>query len=218
MTGASSNGIDVQIDLRGFWFGVRDQGGRSACLACATSDAHAHSHGLHHPLSAEFLFYHAGQFMPGRDVSDGLTFSAVGTALRAEGQPHENEWPYKPLHPLPWIPPPVTQLWYGSMSSAAGAEQRILDALQSRQPVVLGVRLTIGLIDGLAPYIIPSDGPAFGSHAVLAVGWARHVSAGSLLLIRNSWGQSWADQGHAWLPTAYLKDKLIGYGIVSPKL
>ena len=80
MTGGAAD-LKIRVDLREAWAAIRDQGARSACLACAASDAHAHAHERRRPLSAEFLFYHAGQLMPRRDVTAGLTFGSVDAAL-----------------------------------------------------------------------------------------------------------------------------------------
>lgn len=209
--------LTVQIDLRSAWNAVRDQGSRSSCLACATSDAHAQSHSLDRQLSVEFLFFHAGQLMPGKNVAAGLTFAVVDAALQAEGQPDDAEWPYAMTQPDPWIPPTVSQRWYGSLQSDAGDIRAITRSLESGQPVVLGLRLTAEFLAlNTPPYIIPAAGRGFGGHAVLAVGLAHHVNHGSLLLVRNSWGAKWAEGGYGWVCADYLVDKLIGYRVVSP--
>lgn len=213
---AGQGGLAIRVDLRKAWETVRDQGGRSACLACAASDAHAHAHERRRPLSAEFLFYHAAQMMPGRVVTAGLTFAAVDAALKAHGQPDEDEWPYSATPPSPWNPPTVTTRWYGSLHTAAADIATIVSRIESRQPVVLGLRLSTGFYSvTTAPFVIPALGPGFGGHAVLGVGMADYAPAGELILIRNSWGSTWGDQGYAWLPTAYLHDKLIGYRTIA---
>lgn len=217
MKGSGSDHLDVRVDLRGALAVVRDQGARPACLACAASDAHTHCHKRTRPLSAEFLFYHAGQVMPGRDVARGLTFAAVDTALRAEGQPDEEEWPYADAHPNPWAPPSVTQRWYGCLTSEGAAVHEIIKTVEAHRPVVLGVRLTLDFVNlHAAPHIIHATGRGFGGHAVLAIGLADHRDVGPLILIRNSWGPGWGDQGYAWLSGDYLTENLIGYRLVRP--
>ena len=185
-------------------------------MACAASDAHAHAHKRRRALSAEFLFYHAGQLMPGKSGTAGLTFTAVDSALKAQGQPDEEEWPYSLSPPNPWNPPAVTMRWYGSLSTAAAGVAAIVKTIESGHPVILGVKLSAGFYSvPAAPFLIPAAGPGFGGHAVLGVGIADYAPAGELILIRNSWGSAWGDEGHAWLPTAYLHDKLIGYRTVA---
>jgi hypothetical protein len=214
---SATGGLDVQVDLRSAWTAVRDQGLRSSCLACTASDAHAFSHGRDRPLSVEFLFFHAGQKMPGKNVASGLTFAAVDGALQAEGQPDDAEWPYAMTQPDPWEPPAVSRRWYGRLASAAGTIEAIVQCLKAQQPVVLGVRLTAEFIAlNTLPYVIPASGHGFGGHAVLAVGLAQHPEHGSLLLVRNSWGPNWGDGGYGWLCADYLIDNLIGDRVVSP--
>lgn len=214
---SSAGSLKINIDLRKAWCTVRDQCGRQACLACATSDAHAYSQKRDQPLSAEFLFFHAGQLMPGKDVSKGLTFTAVDQALQTEGQPDEADWPFEPAPPTAWMPPTVSQRWFGLLKRQVAAVTQITKALESNTPVILGLRLTTDFL-GLttAPFVIPSSGKGFGGHAVLAVGLADHSVHGPLILLRNSWGAKWGQHGYGWLSTGYLHDKLIGQRIVDP--
>ena len=207
--------INIRVDLREAWAAIRDQGARSACLACAASDAHEHAHERRQPLSAEFLFYHAGQLMPRQDVTAGLTFDCVDIALKMHGQPDEKEWPYSTVPPNPWTPPAVTQRWYGSLNTATSTVPTIVKTIESHQPVILGIKLTAEFLARIAaPFVIPATGFGFAGHAVLGVGIADYTPMGELILIRNSWGPTWGDRGHAWLPTDYLHDKLIGYRTV----
>lgn len=209
---SSVGGITASIDLRGLWAGVRDQGHRPTCLACAASDGHSAAHALDHHLSAEYLFYHGTQQMPLKDPGDGLTFEVAHSALIANGQPSELEWPYQLSMPDPWLPPPVKKLWFGELSGFTTVAS-IFDVLAQGAPVVLGVRIVAGFLNvQTPPHVIDPSGPGAGGHAVLAVGIGRRSSAANddLLLIRNSWGPLWGEGGYAWLPVEYLSDKLIG--------
>jgi hypothetical protein len=205
-------GIEAEADLRAHWKGVRDQGARPTCLACAASDAHAHAHTLAHPLSVEYVFFKAAQQMPEKVAPLGLTLEVTDIALRTDGQPNESDWPYQVAHPDPWRPPTVGQLWYGSCAQLTAA-QAVLDALQAGSPVLMALRLVPGFRRvQSSPYIIDPSGVPAGGHAVLTVGAGRRTVGGplDLLLIRNSWGFRWGFGGHAWLPIEYLADKLIG--------
>lgn len=156
--------------------------------------------------------------MPNGDVGAGLTFASVDEALREDGQPTETEWPYLAATPVPWTPPAVTERWYGALADPGAAVADVEAALRARIPVVLGIRLTAEfLAPSGEPYILPAQGAGFGGHAVLAVGLGREQASGTLILIRNSWGDGWCSEGHAWLPRTYLGNKLIGYRTVTPR-
>src|SRR4051812_13826074 len=86
-------GIEVLRDLRGQFGPVRDQGARPTCLAFAASDAHAALRAPWRALSCEFAFYHAQQRAE-RPFVVGAVLPSMLTALRENGQPVEDDWPY----------------------------------------------------------------------------------------------------------------------------
>jgi hypothetical protein len=212
-------GIAVEADIRHAWVGVRDQGPRPTCLACAASDAHSHAHGLTHQLSAEYLFYTGLKRAQHLNAASGLTLGAAEEALRNDGQPRELEWPYQTKTPDPWTPPSLTTLWYGGLDLCGGNAIGVVDALRAGMPVVLGLRLVPGFNHvQKSPFIIETTGIPVGRHGVLGVGLGASLKGGiiDLVLIRNSWGFRWGFGGHAWLPLSYLDDKLIGSRILTP--
>jgi C1A family cysteine protease len=216
MNASSSDTLEAQIDLRAVFGPVRDQGARNSCLSCATSDAHAHAHGLTHALSAEFLFHHAGLLMPGASGEQGLSFSAVDQALKTEGQPAEAECPYQITDADSWVVPRLSQRWYGTLADGAHPTQQISTALQQGRSVLLAIQLIPQFLTiNTAPYIVTAAGMGFGAHAVLAVGLSSHPTLNKLTLIRNSWGTAWGDAGHAWLAEDYLAHYMIGFRLVA---
>lgn len=207
--------VTAVIDLRGNFQEVRDQGDRPTCLACATSDAHATFHNST-PLSAEFLFFHAIQVATVGNLTDGITFEEVAVALADKGQPAENEWPYSLTQPNPWTPPTVTKIWRGNLhNGGADTSAAIAQLIMNGQPVILGIRISTAFLSpGQPNFTIPADGDGFGGHAILVVGLGRDPIGQLFFLIRNSWGPSWANGGHAWLSADYLSNKLIGFASV----
>jgi hypothetical protein len=170
-------------------------------------------HNLDNPLSAEYLFYKSAGDMPNRDVSNGVTFESLGTALKLHGQPRETEWPYQSVEPKPWIPPDITTVWAAESRMGTDTWIKAFDQIIiTGAPFVLAVRLTGDFMNVTGPaYVIPSGGQGFGGHAVLVVGVGSDAVGETYLLIRNSWGAGWGDGGHAWLPIKYLSDKLLGF-------
>lgn len=175
-------------------------------------------HDLNSPLSAEYLFYRSAGYMPNGDVSNGITFESVGAALKLHGQPCETEWPYQPTEPKPWISPAITKVWTAESRMGTDSWIKAVDQLIATEtPFVLAVRLTGGFMNVAGPlYAIPSAGQGFGGHAVLVVGVGSDTAGETYLLIRNSWGAGWGDEGHAWLPMKYLSDKLLGFCHLAP--
>ncbi|SEM14932.1 Papain family cysteine protease [Variovorax sp. YR750] len=209
--------IEPETDLRHYWVGVRDQGMRSSCLACSTSDCHAYAHGLGDPLSVEHLFYRASKRMPGGNSSTGLTFDAMTDTLKRDGQCAESHWPYSQTQPSPWAPPDgITDLWRGDTSfTKLGASAALVSLLQGGTPVILAVRMRESFHDVAAPHYTIADGGAYlGAHAVVAAGFGKDSAGGVQILIRNSWGFQWGFGGYAWLPASYIESNLLGFSSV----
>lgn len=205
--------VTPSVDLRSHWTGVRDQGARGSCLACACTDAHTHAHGLQHPLSVDALYYHGVQRMPGKDPNGGLTFAAARGALADEGQCREVEWPYPSLHPKAWAPPAsISERWFGALEVEDQGSAGIVEMVKAQVPVVLGLTILEGFRDVDAPdYLVQDTGAALGGHAVLAVGLGVSASGSQLVLVRNSWGFQWGCGGCAWVDTGYIDAHLVGY-------
>lgn len=201
--------ITVRHDLRGRFGPARDQGGRETCLAFAMSDAHAAAIGKPwSPLSCEYLFYHANQ----RDKTpahQGTTVPAIRAALEYDGQPVEMAWPY--LSTLPsdlakWKPPGKVGTLFRRKSKANGiAFDDVWDAVDGDLPTLIGMTLSGAFFGPDNDGVVDSDEPEDPNikHAVLAVATGNRRRK-RLMLIRNSWGDTWALSGYAWLSERYM--------------
>lgn len=203
-------------DLRAALEPVRDQGRRATCLAFAASAVHGHLQGYDGQLCVEWLFYHAVA-RAGDDPADGSTIEDTQAVLRELGQPDEAFWPYQTAQPNPvaWQPPSGATALF-RCGSASGTAAAIRQTLEVGQPVVLGLLVTDAfqgpwrIVEGEA--VLPDDGlpleRGFG-HAVVAVG---HGTLDGMphLLIRNSWGQRWGRDGHAWIAEQHVARRFLG--------
>lgn len=205
---------------------VRHQGRRPTCLSFAASDVHRHARQHRELLCVEWLYYHVSQHA-GTGPHDGTTMPDTRAVLKSIGQPVEAVWPYSILPPNPtaWQAPaaPEELMTCGSTGCGTGLQavrQRIDDDL----PVVIGLYASDTFnqpqswsYDG-AEVILAADlghpiDDARG-HAVTVVGRGEFAGE-AVLLLRNSWGDRWAQQGHAWVRESYLGPRLAGAFVIS---
>jgi hypothetical protein len=206
--------ISPTVDLRSQFGPVRDQGARPTCLAFATSDTHAALRDGWHVLSAEYLFHRAQQRTK-RTPHQGATVPGMLGALRDEGQPAEAGWPYLKAVPSDvsqWQPPSTAKPLYRRAGKSGGDKvAEIVSELDAGRPVITLMRLSRsfyrpasgGIVDEAA-----NDPPDLNRrHAVIAVGHGT-LHGKRVVLIRNSWGSAWGDQGHAWITETFLNPRV----------
>jgi hypothetical protein len=210
--------MNVAVDLREELGPSRDQGARKTCLAFATSAAHEVSRCSSAYLSVEYLYFMAAQRSHG-DPRRGLGPAAVRDALENDGQPEELAWPYSPMVPIvsTWRPPPPAnkQLHKAALSFSDRSVGNVLELINQRRPVVLGLSLTPGFYKpDKEARVLPEPGAVETTkHAVLAVG-AGTDSEGQYILVRNTWGESWGRAGHAWLHETYVRERMLTTGVI----
>lgn len=206
--------IEIQVDLRSLFGAVRDQGARPTCLAFAASDAHAGLRDGWITLSCEFAFYQA-QRRAGRPPTRGALLSAMLDALRHDGQPVEQGWPYLATvpddHQL-WKPPATMGACYAQNGVTGGRDLApIIASLDQQRPVILLTMLSRSFFlptrDGVVDPAAGEQPEPSQRHAIVAVGHGK-VDGATAILIRNSWGTSWGVDGHAWLPKRFLVPRL----------
>jgi hypothetical protein len=138
---------------------------------------------------------------------------AAAAALSEEGQPLEVAWAYQPtqLYALDWAPPvSVGTLHRATMSLQAPDIDGICQALDIGMTAILGLVITDAFWTPGEAGVVPVRDPDIerGGHAVLAVGHGHDENGTRLILIRNSWGNRWGLNGHAWLSEHYLVRQL----------
>lgn len=191
---------------------IRNQGTRPTCMAFAASDAHSVLRRPYEALSPEHLYYQAVQRTPGADPANGVSLGTVLEALELDGQCLEKGWPYLQTAPADlatWAPPqsaaPLYKC-YGNVLQSALDE--IVAAVDKDYPVVVTMLLGERFYAPIAGTIEPGAGDNDTDyHAVLAVGHGR-VGQKKYVLVRNSWGDAWGIDGHAWIARDYLQPRL----------
>ena len=218
--------LTIAKDIRAEMNGVRHQGRRPTCLAFAASDIHRHARQHPEDLCVEWLFYHVTkQARTGPHA--GTTIPDTRTVLKAIGQPVEMIWPYSgiPPNPATWSPPTVS----GNLLTCKSADcscdlQEIQQHIDQGTPVVVGL-FTSHTFDSAQTWehagneviLGKDDGEpidASRGHAVVVVGRGA-FNGESVMLLRNSWGHKWGQDGHAWVRESYLGPRLAGAFVVS---
>lgn len=213
------NEISISVDLRYLFGAARDQGARPTCLAFAASDAHSSRRGDREPLSCEYAFFHA-QRRSNRRPSDGTSLDSILTALRLDGQPHENGWPYivGQVTESQWLPPAAVGALYGRAGDSTNPSvDQILATLDGGVAVILLLMLSPSFYRP-TPEGIVKEAPGEVAqpqvrHAIVAVGHGS-IDGNRALLIRNSWGVKWGHSGYAWLTESFLVGRLYAAAIL----
>lgn len=208
-------------DMRALLPPVRDQGQRGTCVAFAVTAVHevARATGgaaVSEDLSEEALFW--GCKLIDGNWNAGTRFSSAAAAIGSRGQPLEAVWPYIPRRAagIPYDSPRKSaQDWHkADLGQSALDLELVREEIDTGRPVVLGLTVfdtlfspsLAGRIDAPAP-----GARAQGRHAVLAVG---HDA--TALLIRNSWGTTWAIGGYGWLSNDYAERHVREAWVINP--
>jgi hypothetical protein len=169
-------------------------------------------------LSEEALFW--GCKIIDGNWNSGTTFESATAAIGSTGQPLEAIWPYEPRRTAGtrYDPPrSPTEDWHKSGLGQAPRDLASIRAeIDAGRPAVIGLTVFDALfMPSLAGRI---DAPAAGSpprgrHAVVAVGHDADA-----LLIRNSWGSTWALGGYGWLSNEYAERHVREVWVIRPRL
>lgn len=205
--------LTVTTDLRSRFGSARDQQLRPTCIAFATSDAHAAANGRWAPLSVEHLYYQAVR-RSGKDPKTGVGLAETREALHLDGQPDEFGWPY--LDTLPtdlatWRPPAGLNQFYRRTSNLATATfESAVKATNAGTPSILVMSISDAFYIPTSDHVVDSTEPVdkTRNHAVVISGTGSREAVG-YLLVRNSWGDDWGDQGYGWLSERYVRPRII---------
>ncbi len=192
---------------------VRSQGRRLTCLAFVASDLNAASNATDH-LSVDYLCHHAAKADP--DWKPGMAFSldSMLGAVHTQGQPVERLYPYDSTDHAAPLKTPAAELTplYKRLNHAQDFDYNtVVKLVRAKGPVGIVVAMTRSFVapkDGIVafdPFALPDQ-----YHAIVAVGVGQHKSTGEEhVLIRNSWGAEWGQNGHAWIPATHMSLHLL---------
>jgi len=214
--------VDPIIDLRAQFGPTRDQKQRPTCMAFAASDSHAAARGNFESLSTEFAHFHAVRRRRPFNPHSGVSFSLMAQSIHEDGQPPEAIWPYLPALPAnlgEWKPPHDCKPIFRRQHQIEQASvERVYQYLRDSRPVVITMTISSSFFRPSHEGIITGSltEPPVNSHAVVAVGYGTNQQS-LAVLVRNSWGDRWGLQGHAWITEEYLRPRMLKIGTADLK-
>lgn len=217
----------AQVDSRDYCAAVEDQRGLAASAVHASLGLvqyfERRAHGRLVEPSRLFVYKNARRLMH-LTGDHGVSLRAAFKAIRRFGLPPEHLWPYCPEH----VDDEPGGYTYAFQQETSGLCYLRLDGNDPHGHGRPGWALLDEMLEFLAagfclavgftvpgsvtaacdiPYPTLNDAAGAGQ-VVLVVGYddARRIrSDKGALLIRNSWGTGWGDQGYGWLPYSYVR-------------
>ncbi len=232
--GARKKKVAASADLRQWCSPVEDQGGLGSCTAQAGVGMleyyERRAFSKHIDASRLFLYKATRNLMHEEGDSGAYLRTTIG-AMVLFGIPPEEYWPYVEAD----VDKEPTAFCYAFAHNYQAISYYLLDPPGTTAAALLGAikeHLAAGIPsvfgftvydsmseaekDGKIPF--PQTGErVVGGHAVMAAGYDDRLEIGSgsgkkgtkgALLIRNSWGSAWGEDGYGWLPYEYVTQGL----------
>lgn len=223
--------VPASVDLRAWFSPIEDQGSLGSCTANAgvgmVEYFEKRAFGKHIDASRLFLYKVTRNLLHSKGDTGAFLRSTMG-ALVLFGVPPEEYWPYA-VADFDKEPSGFCYSFgqnYKAMSyyrlDPPGTDTKDL-LKQIKINIAAGLPAMFGFTvyssysqatrTGKIPYPTKGD-KIVGGHAILAAGYddkmkIKNSASGAAetigaLLIRNSWGTGWGDQGYGWLPYDYV--------------
>jgi C1A family cysteine protease len=208
-TGLSAAGLPQRVDLRPLCSPVENQGKVGSCAANAVVGAmeyHQRRVGLPiTDLSRLFVYYNARNMADKAQEDCGTLISHVMASVLAFGACEERMWPYQENM---WPEKPTAASYQNALRYEAVSYARAplgdtcLVALAQGLPIVFGTFVPSEFYDiadktGSMPDTREAGQNPGGGHAMLLVGYDL---ATRTWLVRNSWGEGFAERGYFRIP------------------
>lgn len=217
--------LPSSYDGREYCSPIQNQGRVGSCTAQAVVGMAEYlerrEFGRHVDGSRMFL-YKMARKLDGYTGDSGAQLRTAMKALRLFGTPPERYWPYDvdefDAEPSAFAYV-LAQNWQGQNYHRLDIEGRprdeVLDLVRrllvDNQPIVFGF-LVFGYGNRKGEFILPKKGQRpHGGHAIMACGYddTREIEGSKgALLVYNSWGRRWGEDGFGWIPYDYVLNML----------
>ena len=215
--------------MRSYCTPIEDQGSLGSCTANAGVGLmeYYENRAFHRHINASRLFlYKATRNLLGWTGDTGAFLRTTMGAMRLFGVPPEKYWPYditqydvEPTAFLYSYAKEYQPIRYFRLDPPDTPKDRLLRLLKivlnAQIPAMFGFTvyqsISRAASSGKIPYPTLTE-RVLGGHAVVAVGYDDEMKITGIdgtqttgaLIIRNSWGTSWGDQGYGYLPYKYV--------------
>lgn len=212
LRGAASGPLPKRVDFRSKLPPAYDQGDLGSCTANALVTAVQF---LQPTLPGSRLFLYYNERLMDFDVTEdaGSTLSTGVACLAKYGLCQEADWPYVTQHfamkPSAYAYLAGRKHVFPHHVHVVPTLTEMMACLAAGHPFVVGIQVYSSFENdavartGKVPMPNENAEELLGGHAVLCVGYD---STQKVFIMRNSWGPSWGDHGHFYLPFAYLTD------------
>jgi C1A family cysteine protease len=212
--------LPKQIDLRPQMSPVVDQGQLGSCTANAIVSGLREylllqSRDGFQPLSRLFLYWHERELEGHINEDSGAYIRDGMKVLKQIGVCPERDFPYRIEH---FADRPTERAETDARGYRITEYHRVLDldalkaALAENLPVVIGMQIYESFESpevartGKVPVPRKTKERVLGGHAMLAVGYKDSARGQGEVIVRNSWGEEWGDQGYCYIPYRMFRD------------
>jgi len=160
-----------------------------------------------------FIYYNERKIEGTITIDNGASIRDGIKTINTDGVCHESMWPYDINK---FADDPTPECYADAKTHKSLKYHRVKQrkaqlkvALQSGYPIVFGITVFESMESSEVEKtgVVPMPGPdekSLGGHCILLVGYDDDKKQ---WIFRNSWGESWGDNGYGYLPYKYLSSK-----------